>query len=295
MTADELAKALGGSWNGKWFNIPGPGHRSADRSLGFCHDPFQPSGIRVSSFAGDDPHTCRVHVIKKLNSLSIGVLPAIDQNVGGDQPDDNIAKALLIWHSAVSVVGTPVETYLASRGCLQSSGEGLGDAIRFHPNCPMGKELVPAMVSVMRDVMSGKPMGIHRTALADDGKAKRLMPTGMPAKMMLGRAKGAAVVLTGSAATMGIAEGIETALSAQKLFGMPVWACMSASGIRAFPPVHGLTHLTIFADHDDAGISAAWKCAARMFEAGVKGRIKYPAATGDDWNRYLNKETKNVD
>ena len=84
MMADELAQALGGSRNGKWYNIPGPGHNSGDRSLGFCCDPLQPSGIRIFSFAGDDPKICRLHVLKKLSSLSTGMLPAVSQNVEAD-------------------------------------------------------------------------------------------------------------------------------------------------------------------------------------------------------------------
>jgi putative DNA primase/helicase len=121
------------------------------------------------------------------------------------------------------------------------------------------------------------------------------MPSGMPAKMMLGRSKRAAVMLSNSAPAMGIAEGIETGLSAQKLFGVPVWACSSAQGVAGFPAIHGLKHLTIFADHDDAGIVAARKCAARLVTAGIKGGVKYPSTLGDDWNCYLQKGTNNVD
>jgi hypothetical protein len=219
------------------------------------------------------------------------VLPAVSQNVEANQVDINAAKALSFWHSAVGVVATPVETYLATRGCLPSSAEGLADVIRFHPNCPMGKEMVPAMVSVMRDVMTGEPTGIHRTALTDDGTAKRQMPAGIPTKMMLGRAKGAAVLLASSAAAMGIAEGIETALSAQRLFGMPVWACMSAQGIAGFPAIRGITHLTIFADHDEAGLKAAKNCARRYQKNGIDATIHHPREPGGDWNSFLLKET----
>jgi hypothetical protein len=64
MTANQLAKALGGSFNGKWYNICGPGHGSGDRSLGFRFDPHEPYGIRISSLAGDNPDICRQYVIK---------------------------------------------------------------------------------------------------------------------------------------------------------------------------------------------------------------------------------------
>ncbi|WP_291577048.1 toprim domain-containing protein [Bradyrhizobium sp.] len=290
-----MAIALGGSRNGKWYNIPGPGHSSADRSLGFCFDPLQPSGIGIFSLAGDDPATCRKHVINKLTLLGSGVLPVIE--LKAHEASDHAAttaKALAIWHAAVAVAGSPAESYLANRGCLPASPACLNDILRFHPTCPMGATKVPAMVSIMRDASTGEPTGIHRTALADDGLAKRTMLNGMPAKMMLGPAAQAVVMLSKLAPSMGIAEGIETALSAQKIFGLPVWACGSARGIHRFPAIHGVHHLTIFADHDDPGIAAARKCGARLLKAGIKGGIKYPSTPGDDWNCYLQKGTHNV-
>jgi putative DNA primase/helicase len=154
----------------------------------------------------------------------------------------------------------------------------------------MGTATVPAMVSMMRDAITGQQTGIHRTALADDGSAKRTMPDGMPAKMMLGPAKGAVVMLSNSAPDMGIAEGIETALSAQKIFGMPVWACMSAPGIAGLPALPGLRHLTIFADHDEAGLKAAKTCALRYQEKGIDAEVRYPDEAGEDWNSFLLKE-----
>jgi hypothetical protein len=293
MTSGELAKALGGSFNGQWFNIRAPGHSCDDRSLGFCFDPQEPDGIRIFSFAGDDPDVCRQHIINKLSSLSEQGGSVVERDVreGFSRANANAAKAFLIWDAAVGAVGTPVEKYLATRGCLPDSLDLLTNAVRFHPNCPMRMETVPAMVSMMRDMNTGQPTGIHRTALADDGSAKRTMPSGMPAKMMLGRAKGAAVMLSNPAPVMGIAEGIETALSVQKMFGMPVWACMSASGIAGFPVICGITHLTIFADHDEAGLAVAENCAWRYQKNGIDAAIHHPREPGDDWNSFLLEET----
>ena len=86
---------------------------------------------------------------------------------------------------------------------------------------------------------------------------------------------------------MGIAEGVETAISAHVKFAMPVWACLSAPSVAGFPVIHSLNHLTIFADHDDAGISAARKCASRYLAAGIKGEIHHPTPVGWDWNDHL--------
>ena len=59
-----------------------------------------------------------------------------------------------------------------------------------------------------------------------------------PAKKMQSRypqaLTGAAVQLHPINATLGIAEGIETALAAHQLFQIPVWACLSAHGVQSF-------------------------------------------------------------
>jgi putative DNA primase/helicase len=293
MTMQELAAALGGFWNGAWINIPGPGHSNHDHSLGFCFDPQQPDGIRISSFAGDDPVTCRKLIKSKLHNLGATDSLIFEEDVNhrvDHAKQIKIEMGLSLWHEAAVAQGTIVENYLTLRGCAPLSAACLNDALRFHACCPMRKQYVPAMIAVMRDVITGEPSGIHRTALLDDGSGKRTMLHGMPGKLMLGRAKRAAVMLCARAPCMGIAEGIETALSAQKLFGMPVWACLSAHAIAGFPIIKGLNHLTIFADHDQAGIEAAKTSARRHQREGVEVEIRCPPISGDDWNSFLLKE-----
>ena len=89
---------------------------------------------------------------------------------------------------------------------------------------------------------------------------------------------------------LGIAEGVETALSAHQIFKMPVWAVMSANGVRSFPLIHGISRLVVFADNDDAGLSAAHACGCRYSKAGVEVEIRYPPVPGSDWNDFLQME-----
>ena len=192
-----------------------------------------------------------------------------------------VELALNIWQQCQAAVGSPAETYLHSRGLRLHPDM----SVRFHPACPRGKaERLPAMVALMTDAVTCEPCGIHRTYLKPDGSGKAEIE---PAKMMLGRATGAVVRLSPDDAVttgLGIVEGIENGLSILSFGWAPVWAALSANGIRDFPVLNGVEALTIFADHDDAGLKAARACAARWAGAGKEVIVRKPAKAGADWN-----------
>ena len=76
---------------------------------------------------------------------------------------------------------------------------------------------------------------------------------------------------------LGLAEGIETAISVMQGFGWrPVWCATSAGGLARFPALPNVQTLTIFADQDPAGINAARACAKRWGEAKCVARILAP-------------------
>ena len=78
---------------------------------------------------------------------------------------------------------------------------------------------------------------------------------------------------------LGLAEGIETALCAAHGF-TPMWAAIAAGNLALFPVLAGIESLTVFADHDDAGIRAAAALASRWPHAAVA--IVLPETEGDD-------------
>ncbi len=187
----------------------------------------------------------------------------------------NEELARRIWIEAVDPLGSPVATYLDHRGV------SLPDApvIRFHPRCPRAGGAMPAMIALMTNPATGEPCGVHRTFLAPDGSGKALVT---PAKMMLGSA-GVVRLADPISEGVGLAEGIETALSAMQIIGWgPVWAAGSRGGVERFPVLPGHA-LTIFADGDPPGLAAARVCAARWNDAGSEASI-WAAPAGTDWN-----------
>jgi hypothetical protein len=188
----------------------------------------------------------------------------------------NIGFAEKIWREAAQPEGTLVEDYLRSRRLTLPEEP----VLRFHPECPNGKDLMPAMVALMTDPVTGAPRGIHRTFLAPDGSEHR-------GKMMLGPA-GVIRLCERITNGLGIAEGIETALAvAQRVGWGPVWATGSAGGIARFP-VLPMTTLHIFCDHDEngAGLKAAWDCARRWTElvAWEERPFVHKPPEGKDWD-----------
>jgi putative DNA primase/helicase len=82
---------------------------------------------------------------------------------------------------------------------------------------------------------------------------------------------------------MGIAEGIETALSCTKLFDIPTWACMSAGLMEKWLPPEDCKNIAIFADNDYnfTGLKSAYILANKLYLKGFKVQVQIPPEFGD--------------
>jgi putative DNA primase/helicase len=194
----------------------------------------------------------------------------------GDDAARTRELARRIWIEATDPHDSPVETYLQHR---HVSLPGM-PVLRFHPRCPRTGGPLPAMVALMTQPATAEPCGVHRTFLQPDGSGKAAIDK---PKMMLGNRGVIRLVDDHEVGRgLGLAEGIETALTMMQTIGWgPVWAATSAGAIRSFPLLR-LTTLNIFADHDAAGLEAARACAARWTEAGEEALIHLPPE-GEDW------------
>jgi hypothetical protein len=199
-----------------------------------------------------------------------------------------------IWRHTVDAPGTPVEAYLAGRRLALPPDAC--EVIRFHATCPFGygddHQLLrtPAMVALVRNVLTDRPQAVHRTALNLSGHK---VEVGGRDRMALGPLKDGAVKLTADECVtyaLGIAEGIETALSLACLpewRGLPVWSLISADGIESFPLLAGVETLVIAVDHDKAGEDAALAVAERWRAAEREVLLIEATAPGNDLNDIL--------
>lgn len=193
-----------------------------------------------------------------------------------------IEQAIGIWCDVQPLRGTIAEKYLNSR-CIEVPDEAL-DVLGFHTACPWDGSTVPALVALVRDIITGEATGIHRTALTPDG--------GKLGRKVLGPKSGGAIKLSSESlitTELTIAEGIETALSAVMFGYRPTWSVVDAGGIKSFPVLPHIERLTIIVDNDEsgAGQKATAECRARWEAAGRRVRTVMPPTVGHDLNDVL--------
>ncbi|NCC41346.1 MAG: zinc-binding protein [Gammaproteobacteria bacterium] len=193
----------------------------------------------------------------------------------------NAAPAWPLWH------------YLAARGLTLEDTDP--DVLRLHPQLAYfeagdDRGAFPALLSVVQGA-DGQRLTLHRTYLAADGRGKA--PVASPRKLLppVAPLAGAAIRLYAATTTLGVAEGVETALAAHHLSGQPVWAALNATLLERFVPPSGLTQVTIWADRDrhEAGQRAAGRLQVRLQARGIDAEVRLPpgpipdACTGVDW------------
>ena len=189
------------------------------------------------------------------------------------------SDALAIWRASRPIGGTLAEFYLRN---ARQIGVELPDCLRFHPGLrfdPRQPDELPAMVAAVTDLAG---VAIQRTFLLPDGSDKAAI--GRP-KRGLGPIAQGAVCLAPAAPLIGLAEGIETGLSAMELFRVPVWCALGSNLARIVLPA-GAGKVAVFADRGEAGERAAEAACATLHSQHRKVTVRYPAM-GKDFNDEL--------
>ena len=175
--------------------------------------------------------------------------------------------------------GDQVSQYLASRGLNE-----IPKSIMFHSNLyesESGKNCA-GMVAKIQSV-SGETISLHRTFLKNG--IKDFIKSPRKVLTAIGSLNGSAIRLYPATSLLGLAEGIETAIAAHELFGIPVWAVINTNGMKAFVPPERVKNILILGDNDKnyAGQEAAFHAAHRLTLKGYEVRVKIPDTPGNDW------------
>jgi hypothetical protein len=206
---------------------------------------------------------------------------------GGDQ-HDRYAFWMGLWTGAQDLRGTIAERYLAeTRGIdVTKLPADLHASLRFHPHCVFGTGTrLPCMLALMRNPLTGVPVGIHRTALrAANGRVDKID------RKMLGHS---GVVQVWPATDRLVAgEGLETALSAATRLPYeaapltPAWAALSSGKLAALPVLPSVSTLILLVDNDGNGEGqrAAAQVQRRWEAAGRTVIPLIPNIVGTDFN-----------
>jgi hypothetical protein len=279
-TARKLCESRGGKWSGTKGMARCPAHDDRTPSLGVT---LGRKAILFHCFAGCD----QTSVLSALAREGIGNSalfsgPSDEFPIQPSYSSRPSAAALRIWHDARPLHRSPAKAYLEERGIRAASA-----ALRFHPRTPLGPKgrasFLPAMIAAV-SVDEG-PIAIHRTFLSTTGETKADF---RKPKRALGSLSEAAVRLFAPAeGRLGLAEGIESAMSAYALTGIPTWATLGNErfGLVAFP--EAVTDLHLFVDHDAGGDLAAERGREAYLREGRHIQVRRPKSRGSDWNDEL--------
>jgi putative DNA primase/helicase len=279
MIAREITIALRGRWNAA-------ANRGSARCP--CHDDHSPS-LLLSD--GDKPGCVLVHCFAGCDRRDIlaalrerGLLEECSHQHEPrsrriEPPPPVITpdpQALAIWGAASPGERTIVQRYLRARDITIAPPPSLRCAGGGYPITN------PAMVAAVQ-APDRRTIAVQVTRLDPSGerKAQVLIP-----RRTYGALADGAVRLAAAGDVLGLAEGVESALSAMQLSGVPTWACLGASRMHRVAVPESILELHVFADNDGPGRDAGERtCAAHQPHRRVV--LRRPPDHLKDWNDFL--------
>ena len=275
----EIVERLGGEWqrNGGLCRCPAHDDRTPSLSV-------RPGERRLlfHCFAGCETGK----VIRALGTLHLlgPKLSGQDWSTasGPDRHRHNRDAAARLWAAARPIGKSPAGAYLRNRGLMHPASD-----LRYHPRTPYGRGpqaiFRPALLAAVRDE-SGL-VAVHRTFL--DLTPARLADLPVP-KRALGRlGQGAVRLRPPQDGILGWAEGIENALAATQLTGIPCWATLGTERFAHVALQACVKRLILFLDNDPGGRRAESLARETQCGTGVEIETRYPEASGADWNDVL--------
>lgn len=198
-----------------------------------------------------------------------------------DSAEDNRVRFVNAYSRMPNLKETSAAKYLQNRGIFTLPME----QVRFCANQPIhGYSGHFQAIWALATDARGQLCYVHRTYLQGDKKANVTPDKKMDSlqeKNYLQYAKSVAIRMFPVSSTLGIAEGIETALSCKQIYGVNTWAAMNAGFMEKFVAPKGVKHLIVFADNDwsATGEAAAYACANKNLLSNndiEKVSVRYP-------------------
>lgn len=279
-TARRICESRGGKWSGTKGMARCPAHDDRTPSLGVS---LGRGAILLHCFAGCDQESVLAALARQgvpASALFSG--SAIEPKIATGLAAKASVAALRIWRDAQPLHASPAKAYLEKRGILAASS-----ALRFHPRTPLGPKgrtrFLPAMIAAVS--LDEGPIAIHRTFLSTEASGKAAFEKPKRALGALGEA--AARLFAPVSGKLGLAEGIESAMSAYALTGIPVWATLGNERFGLVSVPEGVTELHLFVDHDAGGVLAASRALAVYARDGRTIHVRKPSSRDTDWNDEL--------
>lgn len=190
------------------------------------------------------------------------------------------AKAFAIFDQAKPLNGAdPASRYLAARAIQGPRPDALRCALIWNAEARRNMAALVAAVTMLETPDAVR--AVQRIFIEDGRKADVPTP-----KKAFGPIGGAGVILGDIRDAMVVAEGVETALSASRMIGVPAVATLGAGNMRALIVPPRVRRVVIAADRDPKGVGerAARDLGERLAACGVDASIVFPPEPFKDFN-----------
>jgi putative DNA primase/helicase len=285
VSAEHVARALGGRSSPTGFvcpcPVPGHGSGRGDRRPSLSVADGEGGRLLVHCFGGCDP----LDVLNELRRR--GLIEPLERRARPPvrrwrcprpkliaEPDP---RALAIWRGA-KTHGDVVRAYLASRRITIP----VPPTIRQGVGSLAGRAPIPMLVAAVQ-AADRRIVAVQELRLSEGGaKASVALQ-----RLTIGRLFDGAVRLGPAGANLGLAEGVETGLSAMQLSGVTVWCSLGSERLDLVAIPAEVRELLVFADNDEPGRRAADKTAERWARRAITVKLRFPPEGFGDWNDYL--------
>ena len=272
----DLVRRFRGTWHGRSGMCRCPAHDDRSPSLSVR---VGDRSLLFKCFAGCDT----IDVLRAIRRLNPEALDATGDGSGRSDDLDEwlLGRACDLWRSGRRLDGTLGEVYLRNRAI-----DILPHALRFCNRTPLGRGAQavfrPALLAAVTD--DSGLLAVQRTFLGEDARRARDLDN---PRRMLARPRSGAVRLAPATDELGLAEGIETAVSAMLLLGIPVWAVLGNERLPHVAVPRLVSRLILLPDNDHAGRLAVPLAEEALAADGRQIETLWPWRNLNDWNDVL--------